>query len=485
MNFISTQRRVLLPLFGVMAAFVISRIVYDAAGIRFQGDTYLSYWQFIDPVLLQNDLWQSVYYLHSQPPLMNLLTGLVLQGFPDQHQQVFHILYFLSGLILATSLYGLGIYLRFPPWLSAILSGLFIMSPGAVLYEHWLNYTHPLAAILTLTGLLLYKFVETRKSIWGASFFFCLAVMALTWSLFHIAWLFGLIILFLVLFPDRKKLALAALLPAILVTGWYAKNLVLVDEFTASSWAGMNISKIATFRLPEKERRQMVKSGELSKFALILPFRNPSAYLKLLPHTPITGIPVWDEPETSQHLRNHHHLVYVEASEYYLRDALQVIHSRPHSYAGSILQAFYIYFHSSSDFDLISQNRDRIRVFDTWWNRLFYGQLQSNETSIDRNASMSAANVAWWIVLSFFSVAIGGIHLLWKRRSQLAQPENMLVLFMIYNILFVTLVGNLMDIGENNRFRFVVDPFLLTLFVVVLRVATPNLPLWDTREDLG
>src|SRR5687768_10729701 len=153
MKFISTQPRVLLPLFGVMAAFIIPRILYDAAGIRFQGDTYLSYWQFIDPVLLQNDLWRSVYYLHSQPPLLNLLTGLVLQGFPNHHQQVFHILYFLSGLILTTSLYGLGICLRFPPWLSAILSGLFVISPGAVLYEHWLNYTHPLAAVLTLTGL--------------------------------------------------------------------------------------------------------------------------------------------------------------------------------------------------------------------------------------------------------------------------------------------------------------------------------------------
>jgi len=45
----------------------------------------------------------------------------------------------------------------------------------------------------------------------------------------------------------------------------------------------------------------------------------------------------------------------------------------------------------------------------------------------------------------------------------------MLVFFMAYNIFFVTLVGNLMDIGENNRFRFTVDPFLLILFIFLLR----------------
>jgi hypothetical protein len=34
---------------------------------------------------------------------------------------------------------------------------------------------------------------------------------------------------------------------------------------------------------------------------------------------------------------------------------------------------------------------------------------------------------------------------------------------MMLNIFYVTVVGNFMDIGENNRFRYVVDAFILLL----------------------
>ncbi len=452
-----------------MIVFVVSRVLYDQAGISFQGDTYLSYWQFIDPVLLRTDLWRSVFYLHSQPPLTNLLTGIVLQVFPIGHEQVFHILYFLTGIVLAISIYLLGNSLGFPRWLSAIISAWFMVSPGTVLYEHWLTYAYPLTAALTFSGYCLYQFILTKKYYWGLIFFTLLSGIALTWSLFHIVWLFGIIAILFIALSERKQMVLAAFLPVLLVTVWYTKNLLTVGEFTASSWAGMNISKIATFRMPEEDRMRRVKSGELSKFALLPPFRNPLVYLKLLPNTPLTGIPVLDQPETSSHGRNHHHLVYVEASKYYMQDAIHMIRARPIDYLRSVNQAVYIYFHSPSDFDLITGNRDTLGAFDQWWNRFFYGQWKSDETSIDRNSSMSVEHVGWWIVASFLIVAAGSIIFIWKNRRQIDKPENMLVLFMAYNIFFVTAVGNLMDIGENNRFRFTVDPFILILLIFFLR----------------
>lgn len=457
-----------IPPLGILAAFVLSRVLYDRAGIRFQDDTYLGYWQFIDPELLKTDLWRSVFHLHSQPPLINLFTGIVLQIFPSVHAEVFHLLYFILGMILGVSIHLIGISMRFPPWLSALISAWFIISPAAVLYEHWLMYAYPLTAMLTLAGVCLYRFFHTEKVLWGSLFFALLSGIALTWSLFHLVWLLGVAVILFVVSTEKKKVALAAFLPLLLVTAWYAKNLVLFDEFTASSWVGMNVSKIATFRVPEKERRQMVKSGELSKFALIPPFRNPQVYLKLLPETPLTGIPVLDEPETSLHSRNHHHLVYIEASNYYLRDALRIIRTRPASYLRSVWQAIYIYFHSASDYDLTVTNRDRIRTFDLWWNRLFNGQWQSDETSVERNSSMSAEHVGWWIVAGFLIGIAGSVNFLWSRRKRLAEPRNMLLLFMLYNVIFVTLVGTTLDIGENNRFRFTIDPFVLVLFVFTL-----------------
>ena len=471
----SVDQRALLPFAGVIAVFIISRVSYDFAGIRFQGETYLTYWQFIDPVLLRTDLWRSVLYLHSQPPLMNLFTGIILQLFPKDNTQIFHVLYFIVGLALCLAIYWLFLAVQFPRWLAALLAIGWVVSPPSILYEHWLTYVLPLTAALTLAALALYQFVRSRKLGWGIFFFFLLASLALTWGLFHILWLSGLAILLLVILPNRKQVMLAALIPLLLVTAWYAKNLYLVSEFSANSWAGMNLSRISTFCLKQKERRTLVRDGDLSKFALVFPFRNRAAYLKLLPNTPVTGIPILDQPDTSLDKRNQHHLVYAESSSYYLRDALRVIRLRPDVYTRCMRQAAYIFFHSASDFDLIEPNRIKMRELELWWNRLFYSQWQSDETSAGRMVNLSAEYVGWWIVAAFLGSVCGGFAFLWKNRRQLHEPMNLLILFMLINIAFVSAVGILMDIGENNRFRFVIDPFILLLFTFVMRLGIGKL----------
>ncbi len=455
-------------LLGVWLVFVISRILLDAMGIEFHTETLFS-WHIIDLPLLREDLWRSVFYLHSQPPLLNIFIGIVLQIFPENYEAVFHVFYYLTGIILAGAIYYLGLSMRFPNWLAATLSAWFMLSPATILFEHWLTYTYPLVAALTFSGICLYQFVKTKRKRWGAAFFFLLAGMSMTWSLFHLIWLLGVVAILYFVWGERKKVVLAALLPVLFVIGWYSKNAVIAGDFSASSWAGMNLSKIVTFRISEKERKQMVKAGRLSQFALIPPFRNPNIYLKILPNTPKTGIPILDNAETSLSRRNHHHLVYAEASRYYLKDALLLIYLKPGVYARSVIQAIYIYFHSPSDYEFLTDNRAHIEVVDQIWNRAFYGQWQTDSTATALLNHLAATHVGWLIVVSFVTALIGGVNFLRKNRERLAEPLNLLILFMIYNILFVSIVGVTMDIGENNRFRWVVDPFLMVLFVFVIR----------------
>ena len=452
-------------LFLVVTIFFISRAVYDWLGIIFQGETYLSAWQTIDPLLLRIDLWRSIYYLHSQPPTMNLFIGIILQLFPSINQSVFHLFFYLAGLILAISIYFLGTFFGFSKRSSMVLSMIFIISPSTVLYEHFLSYCYLIAAALTLAGVALHQFVQTQRIDWGMLFFSLLAFISMSWSLFHIVWMVSILLILLTTIKNRKNVFLAAILPLLLVIGWYVKNQIVFGEFTASSWGGMNLSNSTTFRLSEKERVHMVKTGELSKFAKYFPFRNPEVYLKLLPDTPTTGIPILDLVETSNGQLNHHHLSYIEASKYYLHDALHVIRIRPLIYLRSIEQSLYIFFHSASDYDFIGINRVRIKTFDLWWNRIFFGQWQNNENSGERMISMSILNVSWWILIAFLTAFFGSLGYLWKNRKLIGSPKYLLVIFMSINILFVALTGNLMDIGENNRFRYVIDPYIFLLFI--------------------
>lgn len=451
----------------LLAVFVGSRALYDQMGIPFLGETR-RYWQFIHPALLKTDLWRSVFYLHSQPPLFNLLAGLTLQLFPAHVQDAFHLLYYFIGALLAISIYFLGVHLKFPRWMSLLVAALFSVSPSTIIYEHWFMYGYLIASALALAGVALYRFAESQKTGWGILFFSLLAVVTLTWSLFHFIWMILLFVLTLSLLPDRRKVMLAALVPLLLVSGWYAKNLVVFGEFTAASWGGMNFSRTTTFRLPEEEREQMIESGALSQFARYPPFRNPNVYLRLLPDTPRTGIPVLDIAEFQDDSRNHHHRVYLDAGKYYFRDGLNVLRLRPAVYLRSMMQSLYIFFHSASDFDLTWEIRVRIHALDLWWNRVFYGQWLSDESSRDRLSEMSPLRIGWWIVASFIIGLLGTSRYLWKHPSVMRQPGGLLLLFMLVNVLYVTAVGNAMDIGENNRFRYVIDAFLLLLTIHVL-----------------
>ena len=69
-------------------------------GFHFQGDTYLGYWQFIDPNYYAPTCGAAFFTCIASRRLQNLLTGIVLQVFPIDHEKVFHILYFITGIVL-------------------------------------------------------------------------------------------------------------------------------------------------------------------------------------------------------------------------------------------------------------------------------------------------------------------------------------------------------------------------------------------------
>src|SRR3972149_7833228 len=103
----SVRRELLAPV-ALGAIFILSRILYSSAGIQFDAGTITRTWHFIDIYLLKNDLWRSIYYLHTQPPLMNLLTGIGLQLFPASYAIIFQAVFLFGGFLLILAIYYLG-----------------------------------------------------------------------------------------------------------------------------------------------------------------------------------------------------------------------------------------------------------------------------------------------------------------------------------------------------------------------------------------
>ena len=59
------------PALWILLVFVLSRLSYYSAGIDFDVRPLQFYVQFIDPELLRARLFESLFYLHTQPPGFN------------------------------------------------------------------------------------------------------------------------------------------------------------------------------------------------------------------------------------------------------------------------------------------------------------------------------------------------------------------------------------------------------------------------------
>jgi hypothetical protein len=451
------------------AIFILSRILYGSAGVRFDAGTITRTWHFIDIYLLKNDLWRSMYYIHTQPPLMNLLTGIGLQLFPSMYASIFNAFFLLGGFLLTLAIYYLGNRLGFPKVLSVSLAAWFALSPATVVFENYYFYTYPTTVWLTLSAVFLARFLEKKRALDGLLFSLLLAANALTWSLFHLVWLlvcFGMVAFLL---KGHRRRALWLLPAFLLVFGWYAKNKVFYDSFTVSTWSGLNLFKTVTANIPDGVRKQWVKDGVLSDLALVPPYRSPDVYLEYFPDTPLTGIPLLDDINMSKGYRNQHHLSYVYAGERYTKDAVRIVVHAPHYYLSVLPSSFYIYLHSASDYEHSLNIRAPIDGWDTIWNRLFYGQWQKDESLTERSRAFSPDHFAWLLALGFLLVITAAPVYLWRQRAELYNLDYGLILFMFWNIVFVSAAGILLDIGENNRTRFSIDPFLLLLGVYFLR----------------
>jgi hypothetical protein len=454
------------PIAAVGLSFIVSRLLYLQAGLRFDNTPPKYYYQFIDPQLLETRFWESIWYLHSQPPLLNVLTGLLYQVFSPQ-SRIYQLLFSALGFVLSFLFYWLGLRLGLKKWVSAILTIWFMVSPATVLYENLYFYTYLTAILLVFAALVLSKFVETDNFWWGFGFCNALAGLCLTWAIFHLLWMITAILLVAVFYRNRRKLIMASLIPLLLVFGWYTKNYFLFGTFNASSWVGMNLSHV-TFLSPltPLSVRKELEQGGLTHYPPKDAFRQFRDFDGLIPIPPRRGIPVLDEQLTSTEAVNFNNPFYLQLSKLMLKDAMYFIRVRPDLYLASVKQGLTVYFHSSTDY-LLLKNKPTPQL-ESWWDKIFYGQLSGYQGDYDNRWKTSPRYVGWFLVLAYIAAIGYGVNV-FLVRDRYNPVFVTVIMFMTFTILYFTFMANFLDLGENNRFRFTIDPLIFLLFVKLLQ----------------
>jgi hypothetical protein len=378
------------------------------------------------------------------------------------------LLFLALGLVFALALYWLGLRLGLKPWVSALLAAWFMVSPATVLYENLYFYTYPVAFLLVLAALALSKFLQTNNVWWGLGLFCAVAALCLTWAIFHLAWMMAVIALVALFSTDRRRLVLVSLVPLLLVAGWYAKNYVVFGSFGTSSWMGMNLSHVTFFSplTSPSVRNDLAEKGVIASYPVEEAFRSIDDYQGFMPVPAKQGIPVLDEPFKSTKADNFNHLFYIPLSERMAGDALRFIRTRPGLYLDSVWLGLSIYFHSSSDY-LLLKDKPAPRL-EAWWDRIFYGQLSNYGENPKSRWTMRSAYVGWGLMIAYVAAMLYGLKVV-LTRQRYSHDLVGTVAFITGTLLYFTFMANFFDLGENNRFRFAVDPLVLMLFGMLLQ----------------
>jgi hypothetical protein len=460
----------------IVTAFLLSRLAYYWAGIRFDSSDLACYLQFIDPKLLREHYLQSIFYYHAQPPLFNMFVGGVLNLFPAQQDLVFTLVWGGRGLVMALAMFRLMVEVGVSERLSMILTILFIVGPSAILYENWLFYTYPVTVLLTLAAYYLHRYGVGNRTRDLLIFFLLVAIINLTRSLFHIVWFVAIVaILLYCRRGDWRRIALTALVPFLLVLGLYVKNQIIVGSFSTSTWLGMNLSRKTTFLVPDQDRREMVARGELSPLALIGIFIDPSEYRDVPHDTMKTGIPVLDQELKSTGCVNANNREFVSISRIYLHDAIYVSVHRPMVFLEGTARATFTYFLPASNYYYLRNNRPYIRRWDRLYNLIVLGQFVDND-SLPTNADTPGFVLKKILARSW--VLLLGVPFLFVYSYRLIRSSGkgfrsltgfqLTLLFILMTYAYVTLVGNLLEIIENNRFRFSIEPYFFIMAGIFL-----------------
>ncbi len=472
------HRLVRSPAAWIVACFAISRFGYYLAGIRFQTDILWNNFQFIDVALLRTRLWESIFYFHMQPPLMNILVGTLVKCFPDHYGEAMHGVYMATGLASSLLLFRLLRYLAVSTTLALLFTLVFTINPGTVLYENFPTY-EPLIMFLLLGWAIVFRRLIRSPGFWQSFVFFgfyaCLAWLRALYHLYFMLALIPLIAWFVQ--TKRRDVVAGAVIPCLSVLALYMKNLVVFGLFGASSWFGFANSTTTLHQLTDDEREHLIMRGDLDDFGRmdgIFAAADYAPYVKVSP----TGIPVLYNPVKSTGAQNTNHLVYLKANLLYQKVSRQVLIHAPQAYLRSVVIAWFCYFRPPTDFFQFEPLREHIRKFDRALNIVEFGQFRE-ATGKGLRALKGAGNTfslalytGTFLIVLFPLLWAWGLISVWRSvRDNLGRVRIGLTTFVIGNIVFTMMTVNFLSSFENNRYRFPTDCLYVVLLATWIQAA--------------
>ncbi len=473
-----------------MALFVVTRLLFAAAGGRFASEGLSWYWQFLDVNLLRTDLARSLLYLHIQPPLFNLVLGALLKTFGIHRLPLAaHALFATIGLSLTMVLYYVLRRLRCRGWVAIVASMAVVCLPEFFIYENYLFYPYVVAASLAWSVVFLDRYLQTRALVHVTAFFWTVTIAVLTWAFYHPALLLALIVALAIHarvsgWRVRRVLLAAAAAPAAVIGAVCVKNLFLFGFLGTSSQGVLNLSQSTVFALPLEVRLHGVQVGTLSRLAMRTgPFRTVDEEEEDLGREAMSGVPALDQRKKHSGVPNFNNAIYVRASRALESDVLWTLTHYPRTYLRSCLKALSVFFQPTYRYPHVATIQSNLAVLGpgVWLFDRAHGLSQAAAEPAS-GLFQSVIRTGWLMAALYLLVHLSVPWILF-RGGYLSDTPLATAMFYAWLVsLYTVVVGIAVQAGENNRFRFSAEPLVLMLLLYVCSEAARSaVRLGETR----
>lgn len=478
-------------IFILFFVFITSRFFYyNFFDITFDSWTIDVYWQFIPKELLKNDLINSILFNHYQPPLLNLIVGLLMK-ITENYIFVLQSIYLICGFFSFLIIYFICKDFKFSNRTSLTVSIILMILPTTILYEN-----HLYKEYLTLYFLLavfyssnkLYNNFNSYKYI--LYFSLTLSLLCITRETFHILW--GYVFIFFVQknLSNPKKILLILIFTTI-VSPFYFKNLFIFNKFAitaASTYEHLNQKidfikemknpnnhiKLRQFAFGDYENFKKFKDKGSLLFDTTL-YSGADYYKSILNYKNKSKIKILNSS-------THFNEVYFEVEKFRKQDYLLVLKEQPGLLMLNFLNSATRHLFSSSDyFGFTKHNADKMRYMIKFVDCLkltpicFYDYGFARITKFRGGYSYEVIdtgplNYKEKIIFAFqhtnFLMVIVYLSLLFFLFKALFVKKNLnLINFWLLTFFFIFLILIIFEDGEISRHRFPFDYLCFLLFL--------------------
>ena len=237
--------------FSILSLFFISRVIFFYLGIQPNVVVFKLMWQVLDFRLLENNYISSLYYLHYQPPIWNLIIGLFIKIFGPNYENIsiiihiFNLFVSLISIIVLLKFCFLLLLKKFQIYLIFFIY--FIFSLSYLFYENYLHYTHLTTLLYLLFIYNYFNFVKEFHIKYEIYIYLIAIILVLIWSAYSHPFFILLIFFSIILIKFKYKILrsfLIFLIFFIISVMPSIKNKVEINFFGNSTWMGLQIIQV-------------------------------------------------------------------------------------------------------------------------------------------------------------------------------------------------------------------------------------------------